>query len=245
VLEGVSLDVPGGAITALIGPNGSGKSTLFDVVTGFVPPDGGEILFGGTPITGAAPHKLTRLGLTRTFQVPRVARSMTVLENLMVVPPRAEGESIARLFSPLHVSRIRRDERARLRQAEAVLDRLGLLDKGDELAGRLSGGQTKLLAMGMAEMMDPETLLLDEPTAGVHPMLIERIVELLAERRQRDRTTLIIEHNISVVARICSSVYVLDVGRVIAHGTPREVQQNHEVISAYLGRQAEARSELL
>jgi branched-chain amino acid transport system ATP-binding protein len=238
ILNEVSLNVESGSITGLIGPNGSGKSTLFDVISGFEPADAGDVLLDGQTLRGLAPYVVSRRGLARTFQVPRFARGITVLENLMTVPHDGEGEGVLRLVSPFHRTRIRRDERARLERAEGLLDTLGLSLHANALAGELSGGQSKLLSLAMTEMMNPPVLLLDEPTAGVHPIVIEHIVALLRERARTGRTTLVIEHNISVIARICESVYVLDIGRVIAHGAPTEVQRNQDVISAYLGRRS-------
>jgi len=236
VLDGVSLAAEPGAITGLIGPNGSGKSTLFDVISALVPMDDGVVSVDGVSIGNATPAAVARMGLVRTFQVPRVARGMTVAENLMLAPPRGEGESLLRLFSPFHVRRVRRDELDRRRRAWAMLDMLGLDHLGLEFAGVLSGGQLKLLSIGMALMMDPRILLLDEPTAGVNPVLIERILDAITARRGTGATTVVIEHNISVVARICDTAYVLDAGRLIAQGSPAEVRTDERVISAYLGK---------
>ncbi|HLA23869.1 MAG TPA: ABC transporter ATP-binding protein [bacterium] len=236
VLGGVSLVAAPAAVTGLIGPNGSGKTTLFDVITGFVAKDAGRVLLDGVPLDGARPHELAHRGLIRTFQVPRVARRMTLLENLMVAPARGEGESILRLFSPFHAQRIRQDEHDRLERAWRLLAALGLERHANDLAEVLSGGEMKLLSIGIALMTDPNTLLLDEPTAGVNPVLIERILKVLAAGRDEGRTTLIIEHNIAVISEICDTVYVLDVGEIIASGSPSEVRRDERVIAAYLGR---------
>jgi ABC-type branched-subunit amino acid transport system ATPase component len=241
VLNGISLLAAPGSVTGLIGPNGSGKSTLFDVVTGLVPKDGGRVLLDGVPVDGAAAHKLVSRGLVRTFQVPRLARRMTLLENLMVAPARGEGESLLRLFSPFHPRRIQRDERERLERASGLLNVLGLERHANDFAELLSGGQAKLLSIGIALMTDPDTLLLDEPTAGVNPVFIRRILEVLAARRSEGKTTLIIEHNISVISEICDGVYVLDAGEIIASGPPSDVHRDERVIRAYLGRRERAR----
>ena len=236
VLNGVSLVAAPGQVTGLIGPNGSGKTMLFDVISGFVPKDGGRVMLDGGLLDDVNPHELACRGLVRTFQIPRVARRMTLLENLMVAPARGEGESILRLFSPFHTRRIRRDEQDRRSRAWRLLAALGLERRANDFAEVLSGGQLKLLSIGIALMTDPETLLLDEPTAGVNPVLIERILGVLAARRDEGRTTLIIEHNIQIISDICDRVYVLDVGEIIASGSPSEVRSNERVIGAYLGR---------
>ena len=233
------MEIPSGSVTGLIGPNGSGKSTAFDVITGFAPADAGEVRLDDERIESSSPYGVARRGMARTFQVPRVARQMTVLENLMVAPPAGAGESLARLFSPFHIRQIRADEAARLERAWNLVKVIGLDRHANDLAGVLSGGQLKLLAAGIVEMLDPRVLLLDEPTAGVHPALIEHILALIEQRRQRQRTTFIIEHNIGVISRVCDSVYVLDIGQIIAHGLPSEIQNNEDVIAAYLGRHAE------
>jgi ABC-type branched-subunit amino acid transport system ATPase component len=245
VLDGVSLGAAPGAVTGLIGPNGSGKSTLFDVITGFTPKDGGRVLIDGVALDGTPPHELVGRGLVRTFQVPRVVRRMTLLENLMVAPAHGAGESILRLFSPLYVSRVQRDERQRFERARLLLASLGLERHGNDYAEVLSGGELKLLSLGIALMTNPSALLLDEPTAGVNPVLIGRILKLIAARRGEGRTTLIIEHNIALISEICDTVYVLDVGEVIAAGPPHEVRSNERVIAAYLGREGRRRREVV
>jgi ABC-type branched-subunit amino acid transport system ATPase component len=236
VLDGVSVEVEPGSVTGLIGPNGSGKSTLFDVVTGFVPMDSGHVELDQARLDSLRPHVLAARGLVRTFQVPRVTRRMTLLENLMVVPRRGEGESVVRLLSPARVGRVRRDERARLERSHAMLARLGLERLANDYADVLSGGQLKLLSIGIALMSDPDVLLLDEPTAGVNAVLIEPILDLVRQRRERGQTTLVIEHNLSIVAEVCTTIYVLHAGEIIAHGPLSALQEDERVIDAYLGR---------
>jgi len=238
VLDRVSMLVPTGAVIGLIGPNGSGKSTLFDVITGLERTDGGHVLLDDAPITGLSAAAIARRGLVRTFQVPRVARQMTLMENLMVAPSGGVGESLVRLFSLFQARRVKADELQRRERAWEVLDHLGLERLGNEYAGTLSGGQLKLLAIGITQMLGPGTLLLDEPTAGVNPTVIERILDFIGDRRGRGLTTIIIEHNIGVIARICDAVYVLDAGQIIAHGSPAAIQSDDRVVAAYLGRRA-------
>lgn len=242
VLDGVSLVAEPGKVTGLIGPNGSGKSTLFDTITGVVPRDAGTVRLDAEVIEGGLAD-FARRGLVRTFQVPRLGRRLTVLENLMLAAPDGAGESVLRLLSPWHRRRVREDELARRDAALAMLAELGLEHLAEEYAGVLSGGQQKLLTLGIVLMLDPPALLLDEPTAGVNPTLIERILELLKARCTAGRTTLIIEHNIPAIASLCETVYVLDVGRIIARGTPTEVSRDERVIDAYLGRRHAERSE--
>jgi ABC-type branched-subunit amino acid transport system ATPase component len=235
VLDGVSIEAVPGRITGLIGPNGSGKSTLFDVITGVVPGDDGRVTLDGESFDhGLA--RLTRKGVVRTFQVPRVALRMTVLENLMAAPRDGAGERLARLFSPLAVKRVRSDERERRDRALALARELSLERMAEEYAEVLSGGQLKLLSIGIALMMEPHVLLLDEPTAGVNPVVTARILELLRARSAAGCATLVIEHNIPAISEVCELVHVLDAGRIIASGTPAEVQRDERVVDAYIGR---------
>jgi ABC-type branched-subunit amino acid transport system ATPase component len=235
VLDGVSIEATPGAITGLIGPNGSGKSTLFDVITGVVPGDGGNVSLDGEPFEGGL-AKLARSGVVRTFQVPRVALHMTVLENLMAAPREGAGERLTRLISPLAVKRVRADERDRRDRSLALAAELSLERMAEEYAEVLSGGQLKLLSIGIALMMDPRVLLLDEPTAGVNPVVTARILDLLRARSRDGCATLVIEHNIPALAEVCELVHVLDAGRIIASGTPEDVRRDERVVDAYIGR---------
>jgi ABC-type branched-subunit amino acid transport system ATPase component len=235
-LNDVSIEASRGEVTGLIGPNGSGKSTLFDVMTGVVRKDGGRVWFGGQALDGANLHRCAQRGLVRTFQVPRVARSLTVLQHLMMARPRGEGEAVARLTSPVAARRVRADERDRLEGAEAVAETLGLAGVRNDLASSLSGGQLKLLTLGVALMTRPRMLLLDEPVAGVNPRMIEVVIGLLRDACTQGVGVVLIEHNMSVMWEICSNVYALDAGRVIAHDEPQALQHDPLVIDAYLGR---------
>ncbi|MEZ4861847.1 MAG: ABC transporter ATP-binding protein [Caldilineaceae bacterium] len=216
-----------GEIVGLVGPNGSGKTTLFDCLSRVQDISGGEIYFKGQPITRLRPYQVARLGLARTFQVIRVYRSMTVLEN-MLVSRQWQGESFWQMLKP--------SGRATATRAHQLLDFLQIAQLADEPAGHLSGGQRRLLEIGMALMPNPEIILLDEATSGVNPTLIETIKDRIRALNQEEgKAFLLIEHNIDFIADLCSRVYVLNYGEKLAEGTPTEIQQNEAVIEAYFG----------
>ena len=231
-LGGVSLEVERGSITGLIGPNGSGKTTLFNVISGFCPKDAGEIYLNGERIDELPPNEVARRGLSRTFQMSQAPERMTVLENMLLAPKGQMGESIRMaLFGK---KRVRQQERHNLEKALDLLNSVELIDLCDEYSGNLSGGQKKLLALGRILMADPDIILLDEPAAGVNPTLVKRLMRLIEGFRKQGKTFLFVEHNMKVISDICDKVYVLDFGRMIAEGTPREIQQNEDVLEAYL-----------
>jgi branched-chain amino acid transport system ATP-binding protein len=233
-VDGCSLSVREGTITGLIGPNGAGKTTLFNLLTGFHHPDSGRITFRGEDITGLPPHRIFRRGICRTFQIPREFKDLTVLENLLVVPPDQVGE---RLWTPwLMPGRIRRQEAELRDRAGRVLDQVGLARLADEPAWTLSGGQKKLLELGRALMADPALLMLDEPGAGVNPTQMKELtghIEWLAAAR--GITILLIEHDMDLVMAVCNPVIVLSEGRPLAEGTPDAIRRDPRVLAAYLG----------
>ena len=229
-----SLTVERGQILGLIGPNGAGKTTLFNMLAGFMAPDSGRIELDGEDVTGRRPHELFRRGLVRTFQIAHELARMTVLENLMVVPPGQSGERLlTALFRP---GRVRAEERAFRERAEEVLGRLKLGALRFELAGNLSGGQKKLLELGRAMMTDAKVVLLDEIGAGVNRSLMAELAVYI-ERLNRDQgySFCIIEHDMDLIARLCDPVVVMAEGRVLTRGSMAEIRANDAVIEAYLG----------
>jgi branched-chain amino acid transport system ATP-binding protein len=234
VLNHCSFQVQRGTITGLIGPNGAGKTTLFNVLTGFHKPDGGRVLFSGREITGLAPHRIFQQGICRTFQIPREFRDMTVLENLMLVPPQQQGE---RLWMPWLRPAVVRQQEAHIRaRALEVLDAVHLTHLQDEYARTLSGGQKKLLELARTMMADPELLLLDEPGAGVNPTLMDELAaHILHLARDRGVTILLIEHDMDLVMRLCDPVIVLSEGRALVEGAFATVAKDPRVLEAYLG----------
>jgi branched-chain amino acid transport system ATP-binding protein len=234
VLNRCSFQVERGTITGLIGPNGAGKTTLFNVLTGFYAPDSGRVLCNGRDITGLAPHRIFQHRICRTFQIPREFRDMTVLENLMLIPPSQLGE---RLWSPwFRAARVRQQEVKIRDQALAVLAAVRLHDLRDEYARNLSGGQKKLLELARTMMADPELLLLDEPGAGVNPALMDELAhDILHLCRDRGVTVLLIEHDMDLVGRLCDPVIVLAEGSPLVEGPFATVTRDPRVLEAYLG----------
>jgi ABC-type branched-subunit amino acid transport system ATPase component len=223
-VDGASLSVKEGTITALIGPNGSGKTTLFNIITGYLKADAGRVEFSGRDITGSDPGRLYRQGLSRTFQQARIFPQLTVQENLVV----AGGYGWRKLFT----SRVGRADRER---AASLLEEFRLDRISEMFASELSYGQRKLLEFAAVLMSSPRLVLLDEPTAGVNPVLIETMERHVRERNAAGITFLIVEHDMTFVMRLCDPVIVLDAGRPIFAGEPSLVQNNALVLDAYLG----------
>jgi ABC-type branched-subunit amino acid transport system ATPase component len=223
-VQGASFSVAEHSITALIGPNGSGKTTLFNVVTGYLPPDRGSIRFDGRDVTGAKPAALYRRGLSRTFQQARVFSHLTVQENLVV----AGGSTWTQLFG----RRISRQDQVR---AGELLAEFRLDHVADLYASELSYGQRKLLEFAAVLMSRPKLVLLDEPTAGVNPVLIGTMEQHIRDLNSAGITFLIVEHDMNFVMRLCNPVIVLDQGQEIFVGPPDDVQRNPAVLDAYLG----------
>jgi ABC-type branched-subunit amino acid transport system ATPase component len=235
-LAGCSLEIARQSITGIIGPNGAGKSTLFNVLGGLFAPDSGDVTFEGRSILSLRPDERARIGLVRTFQISRELGQLTVLENMLLASPHQCGESVWRaLFTP---GRVRAQERAAAEKAHALLDQVNLRQLADEQAKNLSGGQKKLLEISRALMLEPKIILLDEPTAGVSPVMTEALAQTILKLRNQGLTFAIIEHDMDVIAQLCAPIFVLAEGRTLMRGTFREVASNSEVMNAYLGKAA-------
>jgi branched-chain amino acid transport system ATP-binding protein len=232
-VDNVSIEVQPGARVGVIGPNGAGKSTLFALLTGFLRPDAGQVLLGGSNITALSPQARAQAGIARTFQVPREFATMSVRDNLMAAAPGQSGERLLRLFT--HGARIRREEEVIATRAEEIAEFLKLTRVFDTPAGSLSGGQKKLLEMGRALMAAPGLMLLDEPFAGVNPVLIEEIMQRIVDLNARGIGFLIIEHDLAALRRLVPLLHVMDQGRILATGKPEEVLSLAVVREAYLG----------
>ena len=224
-LGGATVRFHHGEINAVIGPNGSGKTTLFNCITGMIKPDAGRITYRGHNITGAAPHRIARAGIGRSFQLCRVFPRMTVLDNLLVAAcARGVGPQLASAR-----------DRADIERARGWLARMGIDHLEATEARNLSWGQQKLLELAGVMMADPETILLDEPAGGVNPALIDRICTLVRQLNAEGKTFVIVEHNMDLVMTLSDHVIVFDRGRPIAEGPPAVIRADPAVLEAYLG----------
>lgn len=233
-VQEANITVKRNSITGLIGPNGAGKTTLFNLLSNFITPDSGEIIFDGSPIQHLQPHRIAQRGFVRTFQVARVLSRLSVLENMLLGAQQQTGENLGKVW--WQWKKVKQEERFNREKALHLLESVGLIAKVNDYAGALSGGQRKLLEMARALMAQPKLILLDEPAAGVNPALIEEICEHIVNwNHQNGIAFLIIEHNMDVVMSLCEHVWVLAEGKNLADGTPSEIQSNSKVLEAYLG----------
>ncbi len=233
VVDDVSFEVSSTAVTGIIGPNGAGKSTLFSLVTGFLDGDAGSVSFADKDLSRASPMARARAGMVRTFQVPREFTHLTVRENLLTAAPNQSGEGLLDVF--LRPGRIRQEEERIRAEADAMIAFLKLDRVADSPAGGLSGGQKKLVELGRALMTGARLILLDEPFAGVNPVLIETISDRVRELNARGIGFLIIEHDLAALTKLASVLHVMDRGRLIASGAPSVVLSDPQVRDAYLG----------
>jgi neutral amino acid transport system ATP-binding protein len=227
------ISVARGSITGLIGPNGAGKTTLFNLISNFIRPDTGKVLFEGKPIQNLNPHAIATHGCVRTFQVARVLSRLSVLENMLLATQNQTGENFLQVW--FKRKQIEREEKANKEKALIILESVGLLAKANDYAGALSGGQRKLLEMARTLMTDPKLVLLDEPAAGVNPTLIEQICEHILAWNRQGISFLIVEHNMDLIMSLCDRIWVLAEGTNLAEGTPEDIQNNPAVLEAYLG----------
>ncbi len=234
-VNNASLKIEDGSITGLIGPNGAGKTTLFNIIAGLHKPDSGKIFLNDEEITELPPHILFKKGLLRTFQIPHEFSSLTVLENLMMVPQNQLGERL--VYSWIKPESVKKEENKLRKKAYEVIDFLELKQVSNEYAGNLSGGQKKLLELGRTMMVDAKIVFLDEVGAGVNRTLLKTIGDAIIRlNKEKNYTFCMIEHDMEFISRLCNPVIVMAEGSVLATGTAREVQDNEEVIEAYLGK---------
>jgi branched-chain amino acid transport system ATP-binding protein len=232
-LDGVSLEIADGKVSILIGPNGSGKTTLINVVSGLFKPDSGIVRFNQRDVTGFSPHRLYKMGMGRTFQIPALFWGLTVLENLLVAYKGNPGEGFLKSL----LQRFwKEEERRAMEKASRILGLLGLSRLWDQPAYNLSGGQMKLVEIGRALMSDAQLLLLDEPVSGVNPTLAHGIFSrILKLRDELGLSFLIVEHRLDIALKYADEMFAMALGKLIAAGSPDEVMGNRKVVEAYLG----------
>lgn len=232
-VDDVSFDVPQGAIMALIGPNGAGKTTLFHLVSGFLPPDRGSVVFDGSDVLGLMPHQIAARGMARTFQQIRLFPKMSVLENILVGRHlHSRGGFLACM---LHLPFTRREERGVREAGREILTFLGLSTQAEAEAVRLSYGQQRMVELGRALACEPKILLLDEPAAGLNMRETAEMGKLISRIRDRGVTVFLVEHDMSLVMDISDEIIVLSYGQKIAENIPSAIQQDPDVIRIYLG----------
>jgi ABC-type branched-subunit amino acid transport system ATPase component len=229
-----SFQVERGEIHGLIGPNGSGKTTCFNLITGYLEPTSGRVCFDGEEITARRPYEIVGRGIARTFQMVRVFRRMTVMENLLMAPQQQAGENI--LLGMLRLPRVQQQEREARERACALLALVGLERAANDYCGNLSYAEQKMVEIIRTLMTEPKLILLDEPASGINPTLVNQILDYIRKLRdEQGKTFLIVEHDMRVIMKLCDRITVLDYGKKIFEGTPSQVARAPIVMGAYLG----------
>ena len=234
-VDDVSIEIKKGSITGLIGPNGAGKTTLFNIIAGHIEPSSGKVELDGANVSNMAAHELFSKGLLRTFQIAQEFSTLTVLENLMMVPGSQKGESLINTW--FNNSGVSKQEEEIRSKAIEVIDFLNLSHLTQELAGNLSGGQKKLLELGRTMMVEAKLVLLDEVGAGVNRTLLNEVIEAIIRlNKEKNYTFCMIEHDMELISKLCDPVIVMAEGSILFQGTAEAVKANEEVIEAYLGK---------
>lgn len=229
----VSIEVGEGEIISIIGPNGAGKTTLFNLLTRFLRPNLGEVYYKGKNVTGWPPYRIAREGMVRTFQLIRIFPKLTVLDNILLGCLRVKGDNL--LYAILKTKEMVNQFNQTKALGLQILETIGLQEFAGQNANELSYGQQKLVEIGRALASDPRVILLDEPMAGLSMTMINRMIELIFRLKEQQKTVIVVEHNIGVVMDISDKIIVLNFGQKIASGSPKEIQNNEQVIDAYLG----------
>ncbi|MFH2012827.1 MAG: ABC transporter ATP-binding protein [Pseudomonadota bacterium] len=232
-VSGLDIEIREGQIKAIIGPNGAGKTTVFNIITGVLPPTNGEIKFQGQPITRLKSHKISSLGISRTFQNVQLFNNMSVIENVMIGRHPRSNSGI--MSSILSLSKKRKEEKEIRKKAMEYLEFIGLEDRCNDFPDNLPFGKQRLLEIARAMATEPKLLLLDEPASGLNTKETQNLSHMITEIRDRGITILLVEHDMELVMGISDEIIVLNSGQKIAEGLPREIQENDEVIKAYLG----------